>query len=124
MLRAWAGGRIRIASSPDRSKLLVHVVPWTGDDAMPEYAAETFEPPSWEEGRAPILRGPEVWLVDAATGEWTPLERWPPEDAIQDSTWSIRWAGPKRLARFGPEAVAFESLDRPGEYVWARGGPR
>lgn len=118
MLRAWAAASVHIEASPDGRRLLAVVRPRSEDDPMPAYAADRFEPSPWQEGAAPNVEAPEVWIADLDSGAWSAIEG---ED--ERGWWQIGWVGNDRLVRLAPGSVAFESLDRPGEYVWAHGGP-
>ena len=123
MLRAWAGASVHIEASPDGRRLLAVVRPRSEDDPMPAYAAKQFEPPPWQEGAAPKVEEPEVWIADLDSGAWTRLSWSAIEGADETGWWQIGWVGNARLVRIAAGAVAFESLDRPGEYLWAHGGP-
>lgn len=123
MLRAWAGASVHIEASPDGRRLLAVVRPRSEADPMPAYAADRFEPPPWQEGAVPMVEAPEVWIADLGSGAWTRLPWSPIEGADGNDWWQIGWVGNDRLVRLAPGSVAFESLDRPGEYVWAHGGP-
>jgi hypothetical protein len=123
LLRAWAGASVHIEASPDGRRLLAVVRPRTEGDPMPAYAADRFEPPPWQEGAAPKVEAPEVWIADLDSGAWTRLPWSPVEDPRENGWWQIGWVGNDRLVRLAPGSVAFESLERPGESVWAHGGP-
>ncbi len=123
LLRAFAAASVHIEASPDGRRLLAVVRPRAEADPMPAYVADRFEPPPWPEGAAPKVEAPEVWITDLDSGAWTQLP-WSPGDAFRENEWwQIGWVGNDRLVRLAPGSVAFESLARPGEYVWAHGGP-
>jgi hypothetical protein len=123
LLRAWAGASVHIEASPDGRRLLAVVRPRDDDDPMPAYAADRFEPPPWQEGAAPKVEAPEVWIAALDSGAWTRLPWSPVKDPRENGWWQIGWVGNDRLVRLAPGSVAFVSLDRPGESVWAHGGP-
>lgn len=124
LLRAWSGARVHVTASPDDRLVLVSVSPRTKDeDPVPEVLRDRFGPVPWEEGGAPAVTGPELWIFDPESGTWTALEPWPAPGASEDGWSHVGWAGPRRIVRTDQDTVAFESLDRPGELVYARGGP-
>lgn len=123
MLRAWAGASVHLEASPDGKRLLAVVRPRSEEDPMPAYAAERFGPAPWEQGAAPEVDTPEVWVAHLESGAWTRLPWSPVGDADENGWWQIGWVGNARLARLSYGALAFESPDRPGERVWAHGGP-
>ena len=100
VLRSWSDLGVGLQVSPDRERLLV-----TASRALDTQSEAVLE--------QQIV---QTWVFDPAEDRWTELTAWPAHP-YKGYTYATAWAGPRTLARTGPRVLAFESLERPGEFI-------
>jgi len=100
VLRSWSDLGVGLQVSPDRERLLVTA--FRDLETQSEIVLEQ--------------QIDQTWVFDPTDDRWTELTSWPAHP-YKGSAYATTWAGPRTLARTGPRVLAFESLERPGEFI-------